>query len=207
MSKIKLYRVPLSGHAHRAQVFISLLGLEAELINVDLANGEHKRADYLEKNIFSQVPVIEDGDVTLADSNAILVYLANKYDADKTWYPQDLALMSEIQRFLSIASGQIAYGPCAARLVTVFGAQINHQNAIDISHQILAKLDQHLTGKNWLVGDHPTIADVANYTYIAHAPEGGVSLDVYPNIRAWLKRFEALPGFIPMQSTPAGLVK
>ncbi|GAH16135.1 unnamed protein product, partial [marine sediment metagenome] len=50
-----------------------------------------------------------------------------------------------------------------------------------------------------------TIADVANYAYIAHAPEGDVPLDSYPNVRAWLGRIAALPGFVPMQATAVGL--
>ena len=55
------------------------------------------------------------------------------------------------------------------------------------------------------MGNRPTIADVSNYSYIAHAPEGDVSLDDYPFIRAWLARIENLPGFVPMQSTAIGL--
>jgi glutathione S-transferase len=59
-------------------------------------------------------------------------------------------------------------------------------------------LEGHLTGRRFLVGEAPTIADVAIYTYTAHAPEGGVSLEPYPAIRGWLERIEALPGFVPM---------
>jgi len=205
MSAIKLYRHPLSGHAHRVEVFLSLLGMPGELIDVDLANGAHKQTGFLKKNIFGQVPVIEDGEITLSDSNAILVYLASKYDSDRNWYPEDPVTGAEIQRFLSLAAGKIAFGPAAARLVTVFGAGLDHENAKAIAHATLAVIEAHLSGKEWLVGDRPTIADVANYSYIAHAPEGDISLEAYPNIRAWLARFEALKGFVPMQKTPVGL--
>ena len=54
----------------------------------------------------------------------------------------------------------------------------------------------------FITGDAPTIADVALYSYTAHAPEGGISLDAYPRLRAWLKRIEELPGFVPMQASP-----
>ncbi|MBL1415666.1 MAG: glutathione S-transferase N-terminal domain-containing protein, partial [Moritella sp.] len=81
MSAIKLYRHPLSGHSHRVEVFLSLLGLDSDIIDVDLMKGAHKQPDFLQKNSFGQVPVIEDGDITLSDSNAILVYLASKYDS------------------------------------------------------------------------------------------------------------------------------
>ena len=205
MSTIKLYRHPLSGHSHRAELFLSILGLKAEIIDVDLSGGAHKQPAFLKKNIFGQVPVLEDGAVTIADSNAILSYLAAKYDPKRSWLPTDPTAAAETQRFLSIAAGPVAYGPAAARLITVFGAGLDHAKAIETAHNVLSKLDQHLEGREWLASDHPTIADIANYSYIAHAPEGGVSLAEYPHIRDWLKRIEALPGFLPMQATAVGL--
>jgi len=205
MNNVKLYRHALSGHSHRAELLLSLLGLDATLVDVDLAAGEHKQAEFLGKNRFGQVPVLEDGDTVIADSNAILVYLATKYDTSKTWLPADPAAAAEVQRFLSTAAGQIAFGPAAARLVNVFGAALDHKRAIEVAHNVLGVLEIHLDGREWLVGNHPTIADVANYAYIAHAPEGDVSLDNYPNVRIWLDRIADLPGFVPMQVTAVGL--
>jgi glutathione S-transferase len=205
MNNIKLYRHALSGHSHRAQLLLSLLGLDAELVDVDLAAGEHKRADFLAKNRFGQLPVLEDSDTLIADSNAILVYLARQYDTTNTWLPVDPVAAAEVQRFLSIAAGQVAFGPAAARLVNVFGAALDHKRAIDVAHTVLGVLESHLDGREWLVGSKPTIADVANYAYIAHAPEGDVSLEKYTNVRAWLSRIEALSGFVPMQVTAVGL--
>lgn len=205
MSNITLYRHPLSGHSHRAQLLLSLLGIDATLVDVDLAAGEHKQAAFLAKNHFGQVPVLEDGDAVIADSNAILVYLAEQYDASNTWLPADALAAAAIQRFLSIAAGQIASGPAAARLVNVFGAALDHKRAVEMAHNVLGVLESHLDGREWLVGNNPTIADVANYAYIAHAPEGDVSLDNYPNVRAWLSRIAAMPGFVPMQATAVGL--
>lgn len=206
MSNIKLYRHALSGHAHRIELFLSLLGLDAELIDVDLAAGAHKRDEFLAKNRFGQVPVLEDDDITLADSNAILVYLAQRYDGSRRWLPEDPVVAAEVQRFLSIAAGQVAFGPATARLVNVFGAGLDQDRAVEISHGLLAVLESHLADRFWLASDHVTIADVANYTYISHAPEGDVSLEDYPNVRSWLSRIEALPGFVPMQVSPVGLV-
>jgi glutathione S-transferase len=205
MNTIKLYRHALSGHSHRAQLLLSLLGVDAELVDVDLAAGEHKQAEFLAKNRFGQVPVLEDGSTVIADSNAILVYLAGKYDASNSWLPVDSVAAAEVQRFLSTAAGQVAFGPAAARLVNVFGAALDHKRAIEVAHNVLGVLESHLDGRDWLVGSNPTIADVANYAYIAHAPEGDVPLDNYPNVRAWLGRIVALPGFVPMQATAVGL--
>ena len=88
MSTITLYRHALSGHAHRVETFLSILNLPTNITDVDLANGAHKLPEFLQKNRFGQVPVLEDGDVTLAGSNAILVYLAAKYDEKNTWIPE-----------------------------------------------------------------------------------------------------------------------
>lgn len=205
MSQLKLYRHPLSGHSHRVVHFLSILGLEAEIIDVDLLQGEHKQPAFLSKNTFGQVPVLEDGDVTIADSNAILVYLASQYDLEHTWLPIEPAKTAEVQRFLSVASGPVANGPATGRLINLFGAKLDHVKAIETAHNILGTLDEHLEGREWLAAEHPTIADLSNYPYIAHAPEGDVSLKHYPNVRAWLQRVETLPGFVPMQRSAVGL--
>lgn len=199
-----LHRFPLSGHSHRAELFLSLLGLDATLVDVDLRAGAHKRPEFLQRNRFGQVPVLEDGAAVLADSNAILVYLARKYGGGQ-WLPSDPLQAAQVQRWLSVAAGQVASGPARARLITVFGAGYNAEDTIASAHALLRVIEGELHGREWLVGEAPTIADVACYTYIAHAPEGNVALDAYPSIRAWLARIEALPGFVPMVSTPVGL--
>lgn len=201
---IKLYGFPLSGHSHRVELMLNLLGLPFENILVDLRTGEHKKPEFLAKNSFGSVPVLEDGDVTLADSNAIITYLAKKY-GDEKWLSNDPVKAAEVQEWLSIAAGKIAFGPAAARLVTVFGASIDHEGAKSIADGLFAVMDQRLSNRKFLTGNEPTIADIANYTYIAHAPEGGVSLDPYPNIRTWLNNIAALDGFVPMVETKVGL--
>ena len=201
---IVLYGFPLSGHAHRAALFLSLLSLPHEQITIDLATGAQKQPPFLALNPFGQVPVIDDGGTIVADSNAILVYLATRY-GDESWLPRDPALSAQVQRWLSVAAGQIASGPAAARLVTVFGAPLDHDRAKAIAGQLFAVMEPHLAGQPFLVGDRPTIADVAGYSYIAHAPEGDVPLAPYPQIRAWLARIEQLPGFVAMPATKAGL--
>jgi len=206
MQAIKLYNFPRSGHAHRVELMLSLLQLPTELIFVDLAKGAHKQPDFLALNAFGQIPVIDDQGVVLADSNAILVYLALKY-GDGRWLPTDPVGAAKVQRWLSIAAGPIAFGPARARLITVFGAAYNAEEVIAYSHSVLKVIDQELAATPYLAGAEPTIADVSAYSYIAHAPEGNVSLEDYANIRAWLARIEALPGFVGMPRTVAGLQK
>jgi glutathione S-transferase len=202
---MKLYGIPLSGHTHRAQLFLGVLNLPHEFVSVNLGAGEHKQQPFLSLNAFGEIPVLQDGDVTLADSNAILVYLASKYDDTGRWLPRDPLAAAKVQRWLSAAAGKIAYGPAAARLVTVFNAPRDHEVAKDIAARLFDVMEQELQGRRWLVGEHASIADIAGYSYVAHAPEGGVSLKPYPNIRAWLDNVRALPGFVAMPATKAGL--
>jgi glutathione S-transferase len=202
---IKLYRHPLSGHAHRVELLLSLLNLPTELVFVDLAKGAHKQPEFLAINPFGQVPAIDDNGTVLSDSNAILVYLAKKYDSSGRWLPAEPIAAAKVQRWLSVAAGQIASGPATARLITVFGAPYDAESTIARSHALLKVVEAELSNSPFLAGNSPTLADVAGYTYIAHAPEGNVSLADYPQVRAWLARIEALPGFVPMQRTAVGL--
>ena len=200
---IRIHGFPLSGHSHRVELFASLAGINHEVLTVDLANGAHKKDDFLAKNPFGQVPVIEDGETVISDSNAILVYLARKYAP--SYIPTDPAEEAAVQKFLTLAAGELAFGPAAARLINVFKAPLDVEFTHATAAKVLGKIEAHLEGRDYLVGDTPTIADVAIYSYTAHAPEGDVSLEPYPNVRRLLTNIEALDGFVPMQVTPVGL--
>lgn len=201
---MKLYFHPISGHAHRARLFLSLVGVHAEVIEVDLAKSAHKSPEFLKLNSFGQVPVLVDGDVAIADSNAILVYIAKKLTRTD-WLPEDPAGAAAVQRWLSVAAGLIAFGPAAARLITIFGAKFNPDEVIQRAHAVLKIIEDELANRDWIAADRPTIADVALYSYIASAPEGNVDLSSYARVNAWLGRVEALPGFVEFGHTPVGL--
>ncbi|WP_083444829.1 glutathione S-transferase family protein [Herbaspirillum rhizosphaerae] len=199
---IRLYGFPLSGHSHRVELFLSMLDLPYEFIHVDLPNKAQKEAGFLAMNPRGQVPVIVDGDVTLYDSTAILVYLAKRY-GNSGWLPDDAANAAKVQQFLSLASGEVLEGPGKARLVKVFNAPHDYELAKHKAASLLQLLEAHLGGgRSFLVGTHPTIADIACYSYVAHAPEGGVSLMPYPQVRAWITRVESLRNFLPMPASP-----
>jgi len=199
---IKLYRNPKSGHCHRVELMLAFLDLPFEPIDLDMANGAHKAPDYLKISPFGLVPAIDDSGYTMSDSNAILVYLVQTYDTGSDWMPSAPKDIAEVQRWLTIAADNVYSGPCAARLVKVFGVDLDHEAAVKSSHDLLKIMDEHLNDRAWLATDRITIADVAGYSYIAHAPEGAVSLASYPSVQAWLKRVEAHPGFVAMASSP-----
>ncbi|OOG84646.1 glutathione S-transferase, partial [Hydrogenophaga sp. A37] len=201
---LRLYRNPVSGHCHRVELFLSLLGLPFESIDVDLAQKQHKAPDFLAMNPLGQIPVLRDGELTLADSNAILVYLEARY-APGQWLPRDPVGAARVQRWLSLAAGPLAFGPAAARVVQLFKLPTDPKDAVARAEALLGLMEVELHRTPFLVGERATLADLAHYAYVARAPEGLVSLQPYPAIRAWLARVEALPGFVPMLKSPVGL--
>ena len=203
---LQLYRNAVSGHCHRVELFLSLLGLPYDSIDVDLANQQHKTAEFLAMNPLSQVPVLRDGDLTLADSNAILVYLEGRY-APGEWLPRDPVGAARVQRWLSLAAGLLAYGPCAARVLQLLKLQTDPKDATARTEALFKLMESQLGRTPFLVGERATLADLAHYAYVARAPEGMVSLQPWPVIRAWLARIEALPGFVPMLKLPIGLAE
>jgi glutathione S-transferase len=201
---MKLYYHPLSGHSHRVRLFLGLIGAGHDLVEVDLSTGAHKKPEFLALNAFGQVPVLDDDGTIVTDSNAILVYLSKKLGLSD-WLPETPVAAAAVQKWLSVAAGQVAYGPAAARLVTVFGAPFRPEEVITRAHALLAVVETELSSRDFIAAASPTVADVALYSYIARAPEGNVDLQAYPKVRAWLARIEALPGFVEFRRTPVGL--
>jgi glutathione S-transferase len=203
---IRFYRDILSGHCHRVELLLSMLELPCDIVEVDIGRGDLMTPEFVALNRFSQVPVIVEDGVAVADSNAILVYLAKRH-GNTRWLPDDPQGAARVQRWLSAAAGPIAYGVARARMVSLFDAPFNAREAIATGHDFLRVLDAELAGREFVAAKHVTIADLACYSYVAHAPEGLVSLDAYPEVRSWIARVEGLPRFVPMPgSTPKTLV-
>ena len=195
---IKLYGHELSGNSYKVRLLLELLNLDYEWVKVDLMKGEHKAPAYLALNPFGQVPLLVDGAVTLADAQAILVYLARQYGGE-SWLPTEALPLAQVVRWLSTAAGEVRQGPENARLYHLFGAtSINIDRAHEKATHILTQLDQHLSDRPWLEFEQPTIADVAVFPYVALAPDGKIDLTPYPHVLAWIDRVKHLPGFIPM---------
>lgn len=194
---MKLYDLDLSGNCYKVRLFAALAGIELELVPVDFLAGEHKQSPVIDMNPLGQLPVFENGDLILRDSQAILVYLAGQYGGEQ-WWPEDSAQQAHIMQWLSFAANEIQNGPCAARLIDKFAVPLDKARTMDISGTILPILDQHLQQNEWLALGRPTIADCAVFPYLAVAWEGGVDLAVYPNIQRWMEQVKSLPGFIPM---------
>jgi glutathione S-transferase len=197
MPSLKLHDLEPSGNCYKIRLFCSLLGLPLELAPVDYMAGAHKKSPLIEKNPFGQLPILEDDDFIVRDSQAILVYLARKYGGE-SWLPTEAPAMAKVMEWLMVAENEIARGPADARLHDKFGIKLDVALAREKAARILDLMEAHLKKSEWLALGRPTIADVACMPYVGLCHEGGVSLDTYPAVRAWIARIKALPGFVTM---------
>jgi glutathione S-transferase len=203
---LKLYEHPESGNSHKVRLLLSFLGLEYESVTVDLLQDAQHQPEYLAVNPRGEVPALTDGGLTLRDSMAILVYLAATY-APTTWYAEAPADVAAISEWLAFAASWVQYGVFTARALVSFGIPANGLppdfpasllEARLRGRRSLEILEGHLVGRDWLALGRPTIADVANFPYVALAPMGDIPLTPYPAVEAWIARFAALPGFVSM---------
>jgi glutathione S-transferase len=202
---MKLYDYELSGNCYKIRFFLHMLGLPYERHSVNFFPArEHKLDSFLsDVNPLGQIPVLEDDGFQLRDAQAILVYLASRYDRDRTWYPDDPRLRGEIQIWLATAD-EITRTASAARLHDSLGyTQFDIKACRAGAHAVFRVMDDHLaerqaSGQQWLAGSHPTIADIACFPYTALSAEGGITVDEYPALRQWLWNFRSQPRFVGM---------
>jgi glutathione S-transferase len=192
--RMKLYTTRNSGNGYKVALLLKMLQQPYETVLVDFAGGEHKRKPFVDLNPRLQVPVIEDGGRVLWDSSACLVYLARKYGGDR-WLPNDPGQMGEVMQWVALALNEIQFGLQYERGIVKGIREGHYDECAELGRKGLSVLENHLLDHEWLALGRPTIADVACYPYTARAPEGNIALEPYPCVQAWLKRFQALPGF------------
>jgi len=108
--------------------------------------------------------------------------------------------MAEVMQWLAVMQNETLYGLARARMIAKLGRPGNLEEAQILGGKGLTVMDARLSVSNWLASDHPTIADVGCLPYVAMAPDGGVSLEPYSAVCAWLTRMAALPGYVPPPS-------
>lgn len=197
-----LYDFELSGSCYKVRLLMNILGLKYEAVTVDFVGKEHKSDRYLALNPFGEIPIFEDGPLRLRDAQAILVYLARKYDKSLQWYPEDAASQGRIQQWLSTGGGEVM-NSAGARLVKILKYPLDLEKLQAGAKRVFKIMDDHLASREWFELDHPTVADIACFPYTAMAGEGGIDLAPYRNILRWIERVKRLPGFIPMPGIPA----
>ncbi len=202
---ITLYDYELSGNCYKLRLFMNILGLECQKIPVEFFPGqEHKREAFLAINPLGQLPVLDDDGFVMRDAQAILTYLAARYDQSGNWYPTaDPKRLGEINMWLAFADG-ITGTASAARLHDLLRYDLDAEKARAGAHALFRVLDERLwfserKDAGWICsGIHPTVADIACFPYVALSDEGGIPLIDYPALRRWTDRVKRLPGFIVM---------
>lgn len=199
---IKLYDFELSADCYRVRLMLSILGLPYETAAVDVFPGKEHQSEWFRKlNPLGTVPLLVDGNRTIASSLDIVEYLAGLYDPSGNWYSD--AFDDEIEEWLATAQllGETAG---SARLVVNFDYPDDLSGAQAEAHGLLREIDEHLwfserEGHDWLcAAAHPTIADIACFPDIVLCEEGGISRQDYPAVRRWLDRVKRIPGFTTM---------
>lgn len=198
--RLTLHGSDRSGHAHRVVLLLRMLDIPYRFASTPPE--ARRSAEFLRLNPLGQIPVLEDGPTVICDSNSILMYLAKRYAPGSPWLPEEPLAAARVQRWLSIAAGEMKHGPALARLIVQWGDPSDRGDAIRIADRLFRFMEAHLGDCAYLAADHPTIADLACYAYTAHAPEGGITLQPYPALRKWLARIEGLPRFEPMPPSP-----
>jgi glutathione S-transferase len=198
---MKLYDFELSGSCYKIRLLLNMLNLKADFTNVDFVNKEHKNDNYTALNPFGEIPIFEDGPLRLRDAQAIMVYIAKKYDKSNQWYPDDAESMGRIQQWLSTGGGEVM-NAAGARLVKILNYPLDLDKLQAGGNRVFKIMDAHLATREWLALEHPTIADIACFPYTALAGEGGIDLKPYPNVLKWIERMKRLPGFITMPGIP-----
>jgi glutathione S-transferase len=201
---IRLHDYTLSGNCYKVRLLLHWLGLDYTRIAVDFHPGrEHKSAAFLERvDPRGQLPVLEDGDFRLRDAQAILVYLASRYDTRGHWYPEDARTRGRVALWLATAD-EITRTVSAARLHLGFGYPADLAACQAGGCAVLRLLDDQLAenqcaGRQWLVADHPTVADIACFPYAALAGEAGIDPIAFPALQRWITDLRHVPGFIAM---------
>jgi len=194
---MRLYDYPASANCYKARLLLAQLGQEYERVDVDIFDGDTLTDEFAQLNPQRATPVLRlDDGRTLVESNAILFYLGD----GTPFLPEDRFERAQVVRWLVYEQTDVMYMIGGLRFRLATGRwQADDEPAVarrNGADDVLRLLDAQLTGAQFLVGDHYSIADIAVYAYAHVAEEAGVPTSGYPAFAAWLTRVEATPGFL-----------
>jgi glutathione S-transferase len=199
---IELYDYELSGSCYKVRLLLNFLSLEWKPLPVDFVEKEHKTARITDLNPLGELPILQDDELRLRDAQAILVYLAERYDTAHQWYPQTAAQRGLVHQWLAIAGNELM-SVSAARLAKALQYPLDLAALQGSARRVLKIMDNHFSANKFFVTDHATIADIACFPYSALAPEAGIDLAGYPHLVEWIVRFRRLQGFSAMPGISA----
>lgn len=196
---LKLFDREASGNCYKVRLLLSFLGVPYERIPVAMKDGKNViDSSYLQLNPRGQIPTLQDGDVTLWGSTAILCYIASRYDKSERWLPRDPRQFDQTMQWLELAQNEILTGLARARAFVRFGLAGDLPAVQQLAMRALQALESRLGHEPWLVGGGPTIADIACFPYVALASEGNVDASPYAGVQRWIARFKSLERFVGM---------
>jgi len=201
---IRLYDYILSAEGYKARLLMSMLGVSYQPVKVDVHPGRmHREPEFLAINPLGTLPVLEDGDFRLHDAQAILCFLAARYDVSRRWLPVEPEAFSRVMMWLGFAGREMA-PLLRLRMADIQAAPVSGRSVVEAEcRRALGVLEDHvyegeLCGRRWLVEEHPTVADVAAFPGVALMADCGLALEDYPALWRWAHAFKRLPGFIVM---------
>ena len=200
---LTVYGMKSSGNCYKVQLLLEQLGRPYRWNEVNILAGESRTPVYLAMNANGRVPLLEEGGRHLAESNAILCYLAE----GSALLPQDAWQRAQVLQWLFFE--QYSHEPyvAVARFICRYLPADTPRRAdlprlVERGHQALAVMERHLAQQPFFGGDAYTIADIALYAYTHAAADGGIDLAGYPVLLAWLERVRAQPGHVAMEVAP-----
>ncbi|MFG1363902.1 glutathione S-transferase family protein [Xanthobacter sp. V7C-1B] len=202
---LTLYSTQASGNSYKVRLILAKLGRPFRLEEVDIFAGEHRTPEFLARNPEGRVPLLGIDGCFLAESNAILFYLAD----GTPFLPADPFDRAETLRWMFFEQHSHEPGIAAARfwLKQVRGGRDLRTHDVDRwmeeGYAALKVMERHLAGRRYFVGEALTIADMALYAHTHVAEEGDFSLRGFPAVRAWLERVAAEPGHVNMEWRPS----
>jgi glutathione S-transferase len=196
-ARFELHGFAYSGPTYKVALTLSLMSEPFDYVHVNMMGGEHKQPPYLSRQRYGQVPLLVDRNSGrhLCQSAAILEYLA---DLTGRFGGADLDERLQAREWLYWDFDRLAPPLYKARVVKAGFRQAPPEVVEDCTNaarNALGVLENHLAGRAWLVGEGATIADIDIYGVVSCAGEAGIDLADYPQVGAWAKRVEALPGF------------
>jgi glutathione S-transferase len=196
---LRLYDSRLSGNAWKVRILLTQLGLPFERVTLDLAKGAASEPAFRAKSRFARVPVLEleDGR-TIVESAAIMLYLAE----GSPLLPDDRYLRAEVTSWLTFEQADLLRALALPRFYHMRGIAGEMADRIadfqEGAYVALAKLDNWLATRDWLVDNRYSIADIGMYGYVSMASQGGYDMTRFPSIAAWISRFQSQPGWVPL---------
>ena len=198
---MKLYGFPASTNTWMARAVAAQLDIPMDFKVVNLMQGESHTPEFLQLNPTGRVPVLVDDDFVLWEANAITQYLASKEPS--SLYPDDVNLRAQIMQWQSWQLAHWTAGCQPLQYETLVKPQLNLgdpdqvaiEKATTLFHKEASVLNQHLSDREYLVGDGLTIADFAVASYLVYAEPAGFPMEDYGNIRQWLGRVITLPAW------------